>query len=118
MVQEGGEEGKGVGEGPGPEGEKGGRMRGKGREERRPKPHLRNSDFGTPVIEVVFSGLSKYFRDFPEVFLRTDPGNSHSLLELSDWQGKQICLPDVPENLLECPGLPSPCSLDRLTIIA
>ena len=42
--------GKGVGEGIWPEGEKGGRMRAKGWEERGPKPHSKNSDFSTPLI--------------------------------------------------------------------
>ena len=42
--------GKGVGEGTAPEGEEGGRMRGKGWEERGPKAHSKNSDFGIPMI--------------------------------------------------------------------
>ena len=32
-------------------------MREKGGEERGPKAHSKNSDFGTPVIQVLFSGL-------------------------------------------------------------
>ena len=32
-------------------------MRGKGREERGPKKHSKNSDNGTPLIQVLFSGL-------------------------------------------------------------
>ena len=39
-----------VGECAGPEGERGGKMRLKGWEERRPKAHSKNSDFGTPLI--------------------------------------------------------------------
>ena len=31
-------------------GKEGGKMRGKGWEERGPKKHLKNSDFGTPLI--------------------------------------------------------------------
>ena len=34
----------------GPEGERGGEMREKGREERGPKAHSKNSEFGTPLI--------------------------------------------------------------------
>ena len=34
-------------------------MREKGREERGPKAHSKNSDFSTPLIEVLFSGLPK-----------------------------------------------------------
>ena len=37
--------GKGVREGVGPEGERGGRMREKGWEQRGPKAHSKNSDF-------------------------------------------------------------------------
>ena len=47
--------GKGVGEGTGPEGERGGKNEEKGWEERGPKAHSKNSDFGTPVISVLFS---------------------------------------------------------------
>ena len=32
-------------------------MREKGWEERGPKAHSKNSDFGTPLIQVLFSGL-------------------------------------------------------------
>ena len=39
-----------VGEWTGPEGKRGGKMRGKGSEERGPKKHSKNSDFGTPLI--------------------------------------------------------------------
>ena len=39
-----------VGERMGPEGERGGKMRGKGWEERGPNEHSKNSDFGTPMI--------------------------------------------------------------------
>ena len=39
---------KGVREGTGPEGERGGRMREKGWEESGSKAHSKNSDFGTP----------------------------------------------------------------------
>ena len=38
-------------------GKKGGRMREKGWEERGPKAHLKNSDFGIPLIQALFSGL-------------------------------------------------------------
>ena len=46
-----------VGEWTGPEGERGGEMRGKRVEERGPKAHSKKSDFGTPMIYVLFSGL-------------------------------------------------------------
>ena len=39
-----------VGERAGPEGERGGKMRGKGWEETGPKKRSKNSDFGTPLI--------------------------------------------------------------------
>ena len=41
---------RGVGEGTGPEGERGGKNEGKGWEERGPKAHSKNSDLGTPMI--------------------------------------------------------------------
>ena len=47
--------GKVIREGIGPEGEKGGRMREKGWEKRVPKARLKNSDFGSPMIEVLFN---------------------------------------------------------------
>ena len=48
------------------------------------------------ILELVaFCDSGKFFqlfsRDFPEIFLgnpRTDPTNSHSLLEFSEYQGK------------------------------
>ena len=40
-------------------GKEGGKMREKGWEEKGPKAHSKNSDFGTPLIEVLFSGLSR-----------------------------------------------------------
>ena len=52
--------GKEVGEGTGPEGERGGkkekRVGGKG-----PKAHSKNSDSRTSMIEVLFSGLSRFY---------------------------------------------------------
>ena len=39
-----------LGEQTGPEGKEGEKMREKGWEERGPKAHSKNSDFGTPVI--------------------------------------------------------------------
>ena len=50
--------GKGVREGTGPEGERGGKNEGKGCKERGPKERLKNSDFGTPMILVLLSDLS------------------------------------------------------------
>ena len=35
-------------------------MREKGWEERGPKAHSQNSDFGTPLIQILFSGLASY----------------------------------------------------------
>ena len=47
----GGEEGRGGWESEqGLKGKEGGKMRGKGWEERGPKRHSKNSDFGTPLI--------------------------------------------------------------------
>ena len=46
-----------VGESTGPEGERVGKMREKSWQERGPKAHSKNSDFGTPLIQVLFSGL-------------------------------------------------------------
>ena len=50
-----------MGERTGPEGERDGKIEGqmgeKGWEERGPKACLKNSDFGTPMIQVLFSGL-------------------------------------------------------------
>ena len=46
-----------MGDWTGPEGERGEKMREKGWEERGPKAHSKNSDFGTPLIYVLFSGL-------------------------------------------------------------
>ena len=39
-------------------------MRGKGWEERGPKKHSKNSDFGTPLIWVLFSRLPTEARSF------------------------------------------------------
>ena len=46
--------GKGEGRGQGLKGKEGGRMREKGWEERGPKAHSQNSDFGTAVISVLW----------------------------------------------------------------
>ena len=43
--------------GQGPKVEKGGKVREKGWEERGPKAPSKNSEFGTPMIYLLFSGL-------------------------------------------------------------
>ena len=51
--------GKGVREGTGPEGERGGKNKGKRVGGKGPKAHSENSDYGAPMIWVLFGGLSK-----------------------------------------------------------
>ena len=52
-------------------GKEGGKMREKGLEERGPKAHSKNSDFGTPMIEVLFSGFpGDAFLPLPAKFAR------------------------------------------------
>ena len=46
-----------VGSEQGLKGKEGGKRREKGWEERAPKAHSKNSDFGTPMLQVLFDGL-------------------------------------------------------------
>ena len=69
--------GKVVGGGTGPEGERGGKSEGKrgGGDERGPKAHSKNSDFGTPLIEVLFSSLPTAAQQERDGGLRCDTGS-------------------------------------------
>ena len=76
-------------------------MREKGWEERGPKAHSKNSDFGTPVIYVLFSGLPN---------IRRSPKKDCD----------QTCLPQRPETskFPKVVSLVAQCSATPATVAA